>query len=69
MERASINFLFGHIRMESRMRHEGNRCIGEGRSWHYDGAGALTKDTGWQPTGVVLIYPEPEVSRWWEFWK
>lgn len=60
---------FGHINMESRMRPEGNRWIGEGRSWHYDGDGKLTKDTGWQPTGIVLIWPEEqECKPWWRFW-
>lgn len=60
---------YGHIEMATRMRPEGNRWIGEGRSWHYDGDGILTKDTGWQPTGAVLIYPEPEECKpWWQFW-
>lgn len=62
-----LDYVFGHIVLESRMRHEGNRIIGEGRAWHYDGDGALTKDTGWEPTGVVLIWPEPQ-RAWWKFW-
>lgn len=55
------------IEVLSRMRQDGTRWIGEGRSLHYDADGKLTKDTGWEPTGVKLIEPEP--SRWWEFWK
>lgn len=47
---------FGHIRLETRLRPEGNRIIGEGRAWHYNGQGMLTKDTGWQPTGVVATW-------------
>lgn len=58
-----IEPFFGHIRMETRMRPEGNRIIGEGRSWHYDGEGNLTKDTGWQPTGAVLIWPDEKPRR------
>jgi hypothetical protein len=64
-----IDILFGRIEMKSRMRPEGRKVIGEGRSWHYDLDGNLTKDTGWQPTGVVLIWPEEPCKRWWEFWK
>lgn len=64
-----IDMIFGRIEMKSRMRPEGNRIIGEGRSWTYDGEGKLTKDTGWQPTGAVLYWSEPEPKRWWEFWK
>jgi hypothetical protein len=59
---------YGHIVLDSRMRIDGNRWIGEGRAWHYDGQGRLIKDTGWEPTGCVLICPEPEPRRWWEFW-
>jgi hypothetical protein len=65
-----IEILFGRIEMESRWRAEGNRFIGEGRALHYDLQGRLTKDTGWQPTGVELISSyEKEPRRWWEFWK
>jgi pectin methylesterase-like acyl-CoA thioesterase len=62
-------YFFGFVILESRMRPEGNRLIGEGRSWHYDGQGALVKDSGWQPMGAVLYWPEPEPHRWWQFWK
>lgn len=55
LDAVSIDVFFGHIRIETRMRPEGNRLIGEGRSWHYDGEGRLVKDTGWQPTGAELI--------------
>ena len=64
-----LDILYGHIKIESRMRPEGNRWIGEGRAWHYDGDGNLTKDTGWEPTGVVMIWPEPQVRHWWWFWQ
>lgn len=67
--KVKINILYGHIRLESRMRPEGNRIIGEGRKWVYDGDGALTEDTGWQPTGCELYWEENEPPRWWEFWK
>lgn len=63
-----LNYVFGHVVLESRMRPEGNRIIGEGRAWHYDGDGKLTKDTGWEPTGVVLIWPDQEPCKWWKFW-
>lgn len=49
-------YFYGHVRLETRMRHEGNRIIGEGRAWHYDGQGRLIKDTGWEPTGVTLTW-------------
>lgn len=52
-----FDVFFGHVRLETRMRSEGNRIIGEGRAWHYDGRGTLTNDTGWEPTGVELILP------------
>lgn len=50
----NVSVLFGHIAIGSRIRWEGSRGIGEGRSWHYDGKCALVKDTGWQPTGMVV---------------
>ena len=67
MSDVRLSIIFGHIELESRMRREGNRLIGEGRARHYDLDGRLTKDTGWEPTGAVLIEPEPR--RWWEFWR
>ena len=62
---------YGRIEIQTRMRPEGNRLIGEGRSLHYDGDNKLTKDTGWQATGCELIWgDEPACARkWWEFWK
>lgn len=63
-----IEPFFGHVHLESRMRPEGNKWIGEGRARHFDMNGKLVKDTGWEPTGIVLIWPEPS-RRWWEFWK
>ena len=57
------NVLFGHIAVETRMRQDGDRLIGEGRSLYYDATGALTKDTGWQPSGVVLIGDPAELAR------
>ena len=68
-ENIRFDVIFGHVQLETRVRPEGNRLIGEGRSRHYDGNGHLTKDTGWQPTGCVAYWPEPEPRRWWEFWK
>ncbi len=56
--------IFGHIVCESRQRREGNKLIGEGRSLHYDGDGKLTKDTGWQPTGVNLILGDVYEIEW-----
>lgn len=64
-----MDLIFGHVAIETRMRPEGRRVIGEGRSLHYDRYGKLVKDTGWQPTGVVLEWPEEEPRRWWQFWK
>jgi pectin methylesterase-like acyl-CoA thioesterase len=57
VETIKIDVWFGYIRLESRLRSEGNKLIGEGRSWHYDQYGALIKDSGWQPTGCELILP------------
>ena len=62
-----IDYFFGHIDIQSRMRLEGNRLVGEGRSLFYDGNGKLTHDTGWRPTGCELIWPDE--PRWWEVWK
>lgn len=59
---------FGRIVMATRMRPEGDRIIGEGRSWHYDGNDVLVKDTGWQPTGCYLYWPKEEPKPWWKFW-
>ena len=46
----------GHIEFESRVRLVGNKLIGEGRIRNYDGDGKLISDTGWEPTGIELIY-------------
>ena len=69
MDDVKITYLCGHIRLETRMRPEGKRLIGEGRAWHYDGQGRLAKDTGWTPTGCELYWPEPDPVPWWKFWK
>ena len=69
LDQITISPMFGHIVIESRMRPEGNRLVGEGRSWHYDGEGRLIEDTGWQPTGCVATWSEDEPRRWWQFWK
>ena len=60
---------FGHVHLESRLRPEGNRLIGEGRARHFDKDDRLVKDTGWKPTGIVVTIPATEPRRWWEFWK
>ncbi len=60
--------VFGHVKIETRMRPEGNRIIGEGRSLHYDGDGRFIKATEWE-TNCVMHWLEPEPCRWWEFWK
>lgn len=35
---------FGHISLETRMRRDGNKLIGEGRKRVYDGDGKLCSD-------------------------
>ena len=61
---------FGNVKIESRTRSEGNRLVYESRALHYTIDGVLEKDTGWSPTGAVIVLPEPEpCRRWWEFWK
>lgn len=63
-----LDMIFGHVKVDSRIRWEGSRGIGEGRSRTYDGKGNLTNDTGWEPTGVVIDWPpEPSVTR--QFWQ
>ena len=67
-----IEILFGHIQIESRLRRDGERLIGESRALHYDRDGLQTKETDWQPTGAVATvgwWPEHAPRRWWEFWK
>ena len=65
-----IRPLYGRVVCESRMRFDGSRIVGEGRALHYDQDGKLEKDTGWQPTGVVLYWHDAEEPRrWWQFWK
>lgn len=64
-----IEPFFGHVHIESRMRLDGHRFIGESRARHFDKDGKMVKDSGWEPTGIVLTWPEPEPRRWWEFWK
>lgn len=63
-----FKMILGHTRIESRMRSAGNSLIGEGRSQSFDEHGALVHDTGWQPTGVSITFPEPEPRPWWKFW-
>lgn len=45
----------GWIRIESRVRWDGHRGISESRAVQYDGDGLQIEDTGWQPTGAVLV--------------
>lgn len=54
---------FGRIELQSRIRREGNRFIGEGRSLHYDWQGKLEKDTGWQANGCELIADDPTLAE------
>lgn len=67
-----FDILFGYIVLDSRIRRDGNLIIGEGRAMHYDGNGVLTKDTGWEPTGIVMEvwdeYPYQPRTPWWKFW-
>ena len=41
-----VEVLFGRVEIQSRIRRDGLRFIGEGRSLHYDMDGNLIKDTG-----------------------
>lgn len=52
-----FDFWLGRVEVETRMRPEGNRLIGEGRSREYDGDGKLIRETPWTPTGVVCWWP------------
>lgn len=45
----------GWVRIESRVRWEGHRGVGESRAVQYDGDGLQLEDTGRQPTGAVLV--------------
>lgn len=64
-----IQVMLGCVKLETRFRPEGRDLIGEGRALHYDGTGALIKDTGWEPTGIKLIAPPEEPKRpWWKLW-
>jgi hypothetical protein len=65
IETVNCRAFFGHIKVATRMRPEGSRIIGEGRSWHYDGDNNLIKDTGWQRTGIELFWEEPKQRHWW----
>ena len=58
-----LDVFFGHVKLDSRMRREGDRLIGEGRSMHYDMHGKLVKDSGWQPTGCVAYLNGYEPPR------
>lgn len=58
-----VNAIFGRIEVQTRMRQDGGRLIGEGRSLHFDQSGSFTKDTGWQPSGVVIIGDPAELAR------
>lgn len=71
-----IGVLMGRVEIHVRDRWEGRRLIGEGRRMVYDADGILTHMSEWEPTGVVLIYPEPDdepswlggLMRWMGIW-
>lgn len=52
----SVRIDYGIVFLDSRLRPEGNKWIGEGRTIRYGLNGNVTEDTGWQPTGVVLYW-------------
>jgi hypothetical protein len=60
---------YGWLNLETRMRPEGNRLIGEGRCIEYNQRGEVIRDTGWEPTGASLILDEtkPVTRRMWDF--
>ena len=68
-----IDIRYGHIKLESRERREGDSLIGEGRCKTYDVDGKLINVTDWEPTGIRLLNAhllDPvQPSRWWKFWK
>lgn len=54
-------WFFGHVILESRMRPEGNKLIGEGRRIEVaqDGERRVGE---WEPTGAVLYWPEDDAA-------
>ena len=75
MEQAApikLELLLGHVVIDSRVRRDGNRLIGEGRRLDYDQRGVLRSDSGWTPTGVYCEvwdeWPDQPRRPWWRFW-
>jgi len=64
-----LEHCMGSIRLESRMRPDGNRIIGEGRCIEIDKDGHVVRASPWeQTTNIVLDLPPPEPRQWWRFW-
>jgi hypothetical protein len=55
-EKVTFSVVFGHVELATRLRPDGDKIIGEGRAWHYDGKGKLVLDTGWQATGAEITW-------------
>ena len=62
-----VDIFYGHVEIQTRMRREGDRLIGEGRSLHFDRDKQLVRTTEWEPSGVVLKlngYEPPKDWTW-----
>lgn len=49
-----VHVKYGHSTLDTRLRPEGDRLIGEGRRCDFDRDGNLEKDHGWQPSGITM---------------
>ena len=65
----TYDMVFGHVILETRMRPEGNRLIGEGRRIDVspDGERSIGE---WEPTGAALFWPDErdEKGRPMTYW-
>lgn len=65
-----IKILYGRVEIRSRITPVPGGFIGEGRSIQYDEHEKVMNDSGWQPNGIRIYWPEQSRrNKWWEFWK
>jgi hypothetical protein len=65
-----VDVLFGTKEVQARFRSDGERLIGEGRSITRNRDGGIVRISAWEPTGVVVTWPERKAPRrWWQFWR
>jgi hypothetical protein len=68
-EQIVVKVHFGVVRLESRIRPEGNRLIGEGRRIEIDQNGVIVNVSPWEPMGVVAYWSTDPPRTWWKFWR